>query len=376
MKPFLYARATGWALLALVTFELCARTEDKLRYGAPFWSNYRLDSLYGYDATGKHGLPYASYLKWKLNREGFRGPDLQPGKYRIMCIGASETFGIYESPDHEWPRQLEAKLNQGIPSRPYEVVNTAYPGMSVGYSRKLLPGTLAKLHPQMAVIYPMYAAYIHWTPAKAQAEATAAAVSAPPQSLQLRIEGRVKTFLQASVPESLQHAVDRLNIRFQTRHIRVMDRLPESNVEIFASDLDHLVRDLEDAGVQVILITHANRFGDSPAPGEGQYLTDWRVTYPQMKESGFLDMERRMTVALRQVGAARNVPVVDAASMIEPGSKNFADFVHFTDAGADALSTLVARQVVQERGDTLTASTGEIEGSTVGMAGTSGGLLR
>jgi lysophospholipase L1-like esterase len=344
MKALFSARIVGWSLLAIATLELCARTEDKLRYGAPFAGSYTIESLYGYDATGKHGLPNASYLKWKLNAEGFRGPSLQQGKYRIICIGASETFGIYESPGREWPRQVEEKLNEGIPSRPYEVVNTAYPGMSVGYSRKLLPGTLAKLHPQLAIIYPMYAAYIRWDPARDKAPAVA-----PQKHFQLRVAARVKTFLEASLPPSVLSAADHLAIKLQTRHARIMDRLPAANVETFSADLNQLVADLQNAGVDVILVTHASRFGSTPQPGDQQYLTDWRATYPQLREAGFLDMERRMTVALKQVGTTRNVPIVDAASLIEPGSKNFADFVHFTDAGADALSTLVAQQVEQQR---------------------------
>lgn len=46
-------RLCGWMVIALVTLELCARTEDKVRYGASFWGNYSLESLYTYDGLGK-----------------------------------------------------------------------------------------------------------------------------------------------------------------------------------------------------------------------------------------------------------------------------------------------------------------------------------
>jgi hypothetical protein len=46
---------------------------------------------------GQHGRPNAQYLKWKLNSLGFRGPELDPGATRILCVGSSETFGQYES---------------------------------------------------------------------------------------------------------------------------------------------------------------------------------------------------------------------------------------------------------------------------------------
>src|SRR5690242_2255602 len=83
-------------LLFVFVLEICARTEDAIRYGAPFWGNYSLDSIYQYDEMGKYGRPHASYLKWHLNNEGYRGPELRDHTYRIACIGSSETFGLYE----------------------------------------------------------------------------------------------------------------------------------------------------------------------------------------------------------------------------------------------------------------------------------------
>ena len=60
-------------------------------------------------------------------------------------------------------------------------------------------------------------------------------------------------------------------------------------------------------------------------------------------------MERRMGDSVRQEGQRRGIVVVDAASQIAPGSANFAEFVHFTDAGANALATLVANAVDAEQ---------------------------
>ena len=57
---------------------------------------------------------------------------------------------------------------------------------------------------------------------------------------------------------------------------------------------------------------------------------------------------------VRQVGASRSVSVVDAATLITPGSTNFVEFVHFNDTGALALATIVADQV--DRDATLSAS--------------------
>jgi len=334
-------------VIALVTMEICARIEDKVRYGAPFFSTYNAESIYQYDALGKYGRPNASYLKWHLNELGYRGPALRSGTYRIACMGSSETFGLYESPGEEWPRQLESILNQRAGNDHYEVVDVAYPGLSVATTLKRLPQILSTLHPKMVVVYPSYTPYIEinhpFVPRPLpQSPAPAKRVS---QHFELRLDGRVDTLMKAVLPTAFQHWLRVRQIKHDTRGVKVMDRLPEQNIQAFKSDLDTLTQQLLANGVQVVLVTHANRFGNKLDPGDEPFLGDWRKFFPSLKEQGLLDMEHRMSEAVRQVGASRSVPVVDAATMITPGRSHFVEFVHFNDAGAQALATIVADQV-------------------------------
>src|SRR5437016_13078311 len=99
-------------LLVVLTLEVCARVDNYVSYGMPFFGSDSIDSLYTTDRLGKCGLPNARYRKWKLNSLGYRGPELHPGRQRIICIGASETFGLYEDEGQEYPRQLERELNR------------------------------------------------------------------------------------------------------------------------------------------------------------------------------------------------------------------------------------------------------------------------
>ena len=52
-----------------------------------------------------------------------------------------------------------------------------------------------------------------------------------------------------------------------------------------------------------------------------------------------------MSAALRSVAVERRTPLVDAALRMPGGARNFAEFVHFTDAGADELSREVAEEI-------------------------------
>ena len=129
---------------------------------------YDVETLYTFDSLGKTGKPGAQYLKWKLNSYGLRGPDLHANRFRVMCLGSSETFGLYEQEDGEWPRQLEHILNQRAGRPAFDVINAAYPGMSLLTTLKRLPGWLGELQPKVVVVYPSLASYI-WLPALAAA---------------------------------------------------------------------------------------------------------------------------------------------------------------------------------------------------------------
>lgn len=329
-------RVVSWLLLSLAVLEVCARIEDKIDFDAPFWDNYSSASLYTFDAGGRIGKPNARYLKWKLNEAGYRGPNLRPGTYRIACVGSSETFGLYESEDNEWPRQLERKLNRWAGSDAFDVVNAAYPGMSISTSIRRLDRLIQTTSPRLLVVYPSYSLYIDL------AELDAPPEKGVPQHFESRLSTRVDTLLKKSVPARLQDWVRAEQVQHTAAHVRPMDRVPEANIERFKSDLLELVDKSRSRGVQVLLVTHCTRFGNSVTPEERPMLTTWRKFYPKLREDGFLDMERRMNQAVREVAVMRSVPMVEAAGHVEPGPKDFADFVHFTDRGADIFSGLVA----------------------------------
>jgi hypothetical protein len=97
-------RTVRWIVFMLffgTAVELASRIEQWVVYGAPILGVYTYDSaLFTTDEFGIRGKSNGSYEKWRLNAHGFRGPEVLPAKdprrLRIVCIGASETFGLYE----------------------------------------------------------------------------------------------------------------------------------------------------------------------------------------------------------------------------------------------------------------------------------------
>jgi hypothetical protein len=144
-----------------------------------------------------------------------------------------------------------------------------------------------------------------------------------------------------SLPDDVQDALRKLDLKLNERHIAPQERVP-SVIARFENDLDRLTTDLRARGIDVVLITHATRFGGAVRPEERRFLVAWRKFYPRLAEGGFLDMEQRMRDAMLRVGARVSAPVIDAATLLPPGSVNFVDFSHFTDQGAGALAAVVA----------------------------------
>jgi hypothetical protein len=334
-------------LFAIFMLEFCARLDDYSSYGAPMWGPYDTEIMYVRDKIGRKGKPGARYKKWQLNSLGFRGPELQPGRVRIVCMGSSETFGLYEAPGEEYPRQLERELNAWAGRNLFEVVNVAHPGETVRTQILRVPETVEEVRPQIALIYPSPAQYI-WLPwLKLDPAAPTATTSRP--HLEWRIASNLRELAKRLLPKAVQDYLSEREIRREVAvYGMVMDRVPEENIIQFHNDLEKLVKTLRDAGVEPVLVTHAMRFGpvlSVSSNSERHVLVSWRKFFPMLKEDGFLDMEWRMNGAIRQLATEQHLTLIDAAREISPGKQNFADFSHFTTAGAHLMAVHLAGEL-------------------------------
>ncbi|MBN1292394.1 MAG: hypothetical protein JXB48_11190 [Candidatus Latescibacteria bacterium] len=80
--------------------------------------------------TGWELVPGYAADDIRINRHGFRGPELMRGeKLRIMCLGDSNTFGPLEE-KYTYPTVLQEKLVKHRMSRPVEVINAGVTGHS------------------------------------------------------------------------------------------------------------------------------------------------------------------------------------------------------------------------------------------------------
>lgn len=330
-------RLLSCGIVAVATLELCARLDDYFSYGASIFEPYQIDQIYEFDSLGRRGKPNAQFRKWKLNSLGYRGPELQTGSTRIVVFGASETFGLYESPDHEFPRVLERRLNEGAGrGHRFDVVNVAYAGMPTTAMILRVPEIAARIQPRFGVVYPTPANYI-WLPwLKGEQKASRL------PKFEFRLKEHIKTALKTVIPKELQNwARSREINRSVLAYGKVMDRVPQANVDRYQNDLRTLGKRLREHGIEPVFLTHASRFHDSLTAEDRDVLVSWRKFYPMLSEQGFIDMERRMNDATRAL-TAEGFTVIDIARKIPPGSDYFADFTHFTDEGSKLVAEAVS----------------------------------
>ena len=343
-------RILGLALIAAVTWEACTRIQDQVTLGVPALSlRYEAPAIYAYDARGVHGIPFAHDGKFRINSIGFRSPELVPERETILCLGASETFGIAETDGKEYPRQLERRLNEAHPGR-YQVVNGALPGERIEDIEVTLARTLKTTRPKYAILYASPGSAI-WTAEQWDHLHPTPTSKDPPVERwgRFRLLSRLTSKIRAALPEPIQAWSRKRAVvaAIAAAHEIPASHLPESNFRAFSDHLERTLAVLAAAHVRTIVVTHANRFGPDGAVRDAQ-LETFRAFYPRLTDDGLFDTQRRFNAVLRRAARTRHLPVVDAARQIAPGSANFSDFFHFTDRGSARMAQLLADAVREE----------------------------
>ena len=162
-------------LLALAGLELAARIGSYFYYGRnPYYLLYGLRSWTDEEGEG-HSEKHRGYFKFPADRSitygsppmpcrirnhGFRGEDFaaeqQPGTLRVICMGASSTFGYHDEDDETYPYYLERELGRLLPGRAIEVVNAGIPHFTTDHVLAMLRAELLDYEPDVLTFYEGY----------------------------------------------------------------------------------------------------------------------------------------------------------------------------------------------------------------------------
>lgn len=355
MNGWFVARSVGRGLLVALVFaatlEVCSRVEAWWRWDAPFWGPYSSNGLRVTDELGARNRPGARFEKWAINSAGFRGPEVsltkRAGMVRIGVAGASEVFGLYESPEKDLTAQLRSQLTAKAPGR-FEVVNLAVAGASPPRIRELIDRWAGRFKFDVIVFYPTPAFYLDLEP-PARTLRLAAPDEARMSPISLRLPGKLWRAARESLPASLQASLRRLQVeRARSAHPAdwVWSVAPPERVDRFSADVLELVQAIQGAGARVILATHAHRFSPPLTGDEIPQMDAWIRFYPRATGECLIDMEQRASEVLCRIGRERGIAVVDIQKAVGKEPQHYADFSHFTDEGAARAAQAFAAEIL------------------------------
>ncbi len=338
------ARWIGLAVVVFSTMEIGARLDDHVQYGAPMIGNYDFDRLFFFDGKIVRGQPNSRYMKWSLNDLGLRGPnpDLSRSHTRVLVYGASEVFGLYETPGQDFPRRLEVDLRSRANDPELEVINAGIPGMRIGSGAEYLRTLGDQLKPSVVVLYPTPTHYTGVTKPHCGRPERAPGGQSDSVWPSSRLIAKAVDRIKEVMPRPMLHQVRRAAIAWKTRGAPTISAVDEASLGALEGDLRCAIRAVHAIGAQPVLLTHANRFGNVSRPDDAYWLTGWRNQYPEFGEAMLLDLERRSNGVIERVAKDEQVPLVDVAATLSGQPQYFADHAHFNDEGATRMGQVLA----------------------------------
>jgi hypothetical protein len=366
-------------VLFLLSAEMTARLDDWLHLGVPILATPDMDhDLLMRDQNGTRGRPHGRFKKWQLNAYGFRSPEItlepSPDCKRVMVLGASETFGLYESEHKEFPAQLAGLLNQ---QGRCEVINAALPGMTIRSMTRYWETWAGQFRPDVVVIYPSPAFYLSDAFSRAPRKKTqppAAAEQEPAPGPRSRLLFRMKDVLHLPdfvqrwrMERDIQKKLDALTAGEDGKFFQTV---PQERIDLFAADLVQLVKSIQKQGARPILLTHAIRSAVPPRAEDFNDLHAMRVHLPRATEEVLAEFEQAAARAVVARAGECGVRVVDIAEAMNGRRDWFADLVHFNDEGASVIGGLVAEGVRAECGESSSErARGEVSSRSVAVNG-------
>jgi hypothetical protein len=175
------------------------------------------------------------------------------------------------------------------------------------------------------------------------------------EALRSRILGRSRDVLKELVPPRLVGAYRERKLK-ALRNSRPADwiwnSVPEDRMAILDQHLKALLPVVQATGARIFLVTHTTRFaGASPEliARDHRHLVNLQaVYYPQASDHVMIAVDSAANTLVRRNAAAFNTGVLEVEGRIPPGGEYFADYAHFTDAGADRMAHLLAADLLRQ----------------------------
>lgn len=261
--------------------------------------------------------------------------ELGPGGRTVLCLGDSNTYGLWVEAEDAYPSRLQDLMDERVPGGPHRVVNLGVPGTS---SRQLLgglPEALATYDPDLVLVLVGFNDRWSWKPGEEEAPVYLAApwyedlrvVKLLRLVLRRRLDRRAE--LTEAWRDGQRAGIDRTGREFAFPPADYEDE--RELQEVFPSlraNLEAICARAEDAGVPLRLVTYA------------AHTNSYRLA----------------NTAARRVGAKRGAPALDPAAWFTadapPGTprheERFFPDDHPREPGYEVFARLVLNGLIEQ----------------------------
>jgi len=357
-------------LLAIVGLELAARVSSFFYYGRnPYYLFFGLRSWTDEDGEG-HSEKHRGYFKFPADRtittgtppmtcrignHGFRGADFaaekQPGVQRVICMGASSTFGYHDQEDETYPYYLERELESELGAGSVEVINAGIPHSTSTNVVAMLREELLGYEPDVLTFYEGYNDASH-----PMAESTLQALSRWLDEYSAAYAGLRKLVTSVAGPvlfgrwsEYLPH-MDRATL----------ERQLELHLEAWRTSLEGMVALAAESRVPLVLVRQPITLWFDRLKRGQVHEGDPRPTYDEecaaltakLEADGVLDgLEARLYIhrmlldAMDAIAREHSLVVVDNVALLAEHPEGFGSIVHLHPAANQRLASVLARSI-------------------------------
>lgn len=290
------------------------------------------------------------------NSLGFRGPDPPPdlaSKLSVISVGGSTTQCFFLSDDKTWTARLGDRLDKSF--RDVWINNAGLDGHSTYGHLVLMEDQVAKLHPKV-VLFLIGANDVARDPdVEFDAENIKGAISFRSPTAFIKslspyseVASLIANFYRSlnAYKEGLIHQKIELS---KQGYIDVSPEVEEQYLAQYASEhylhgfeerLRKLIEVSRSNGIQPVLLTQPLLEG---AGIDDVTHVDLARVIASPGHSGKMawDLQEKYNDVTRRVGQEKGLLVVDLARELPKSSRYFYDFIHYTNAGADAIAGII-----------------------------------
>jgi lysophospholipase L1-like esterase len=295
------------------------------------------------------------------NSLGFRGPDPPAdlaSKLSIVAVGGSTTQCFFLSDDKTWPARLAADLEPAF--HDLWVNNAGLDGHSTYGHLVLLEDQVVKLHPKV-VVFLVGANDVGRDPeVEFDAENVKGSVSfhSPTAFIKsLSPYSEVASLIANLYRSANAYKHGLMHQKIDLKEFHPIGTLPPEAEEKYLAEyaapryltgyedrLRKLISISRTNGVEPVLVTQPLLEGPAVDEVTGVDLASIEV-WPNRSGKMVWDLQEVYNDVTRRAGREQNVQVIDLARRLPKSSRNFYDFIHFTNAGAQAVADILAEDL-------------------------------